>query len=476
MRSRTRDSTSPASLTYSAPAVDIGEARPDPQDFYNAFPEFNDVALDGSLSAFPLRAKYALALDSEFIPSGKWVSADSIDDELLSTLNLRTRQLAEHARHVKLRGRDEVLVGSISVPRTTNDAPLHGLHTTFEITHKRLASTDRKWYLRTYYVAPLYTILERFLTSGRRILVPLQQRWNGSLLEQQWARTTEAFQPTLKLDEVASLLICVTLLPEWSPWEHTWVAQEENDISGFSALYHEWRDRFHPERCTNVHARRQLAEQILQHAKQELSLPSGDAEAVFLQLPKRTQYLSWPSLLGKESNSGIKKLRVRDDFVMDFTPRITKSIPEAMQWFMALFSVIEDKDLSFVQDDSGWDEYAKFELESSCDDISNRITVGFSSQLLTMAHLGIRKSDGSPLSVSRDPASPNIMITQSMCRYTVFLEAIRQQVCSGVGLRCPFWTADSCCEFSPLLDRTYKVARPWKSEWEKHWQRPPCLD
>jgi hypothetical protein len=64
--------------------------------------------------------------------------------------------------------------------------------------------------------------------------------------------------------------------------------------------------------------------------------------------------------------------------------------------------------------------------------------------------------------------------------YTIFLESIRQQICQGVGLRCPFWNGE-CCQsrgfregFKELLEKTYKITKPWK--WPQYWQKPPCLD
>lgn len=54
-------------LTFSSPAFSTITR---PSFFYNAFPDLNDVAPDGSRSSLPRRAKYLLPLHCTFNPGG----------------------------------------------------------------------------------------------------------------------------------------------------------------------------------------------------------------------------------------------------------------------------------------------------------------------------------------------------------------------------------------------------------------------
>jgi hypothetical protein len=58
---------------------------------------------------------------------------------------------------------------------------------------------------------------------------------------------------------------------------------------------------------------------------------------------------------------------------------------------------------------------------------------------------------------------------------TIFIESMRQQICQGVGLRCPFWNGECCrSDFRSLLEIAYWRTEPYL--WPQHWQKPPCLD
>jgi hypothetical protein len=59
----------------------------------------------------------------------------------------------------------------------------------------------------------------------------------------------------------------------------------------------------------------------------------------------------------------------------------------------------------------------------------------------------------------------------------IFLEAMRQQICHGVGLRCPFWKGECCRNtgFKWILKNLYNITKPWNPSWKHHWQIPPCL-
>jgi hypothetical protein len=59
--------------------------------------------------------------------------------------------------------------------------------------------------------------------------------------------------------------------------------------------------------------------------------------------------------------------------------------------------------------------------------------------------------------------------------HSIFLESMRQQICKGVGLRCPFWNGECCrSDFRELLKIVYSRTVPWR--WHQHWQKPPCLE
>ncbi|MGH9877029.1 MAG: hypothetical protein ACRD5H_05275 [Nitrososphaerales archaeon] len=295
----------PISLTYCSPAV--GATSTAPNFFYNAFPDLNDVAPDGLRSAFPRRAKYVLPLDSEFLPSAMWVDSNNIEEDHLMSLDSRTREIVAAIidKFGKLSPPQKRL---LRLPRKPELNERHHFEALFEITHKRLAATDYKWAFRTYNLASLYTALEDHLVRGQKIGVPLVPVANrrASGLQRHWATVVDAFLPTLLLDEAASLLICLTLLPpeEWKVYEQAWVVQEEAENSGFADFYRKLRDKFNPESSTAETDRRALAEQILEYAKEALSSRTMEnvslAEEVYLNLEEKSKRLFWPSLLGEE--------------------------------------------------------------------------------------------------------------------------------------------------------------------------------
>lgn len=460
-------------LAYSSPAVDTTSSAS--TCFYNAFPDLNDEAPDGSRSTFPHRAKYLLALDSEFLPSGMWVESNNIEQDRLASLDSGLREVI--AAVIDKYGHQNPL---LCLPRTQELNETFRFQRLSEIPHKRLAATDYKWALRTYLLAPFYTTLENHLVRGEKIRVPLVPSHHGSRLQRHWAAVFGAFQPTLLLDEVATLLICVTLLPpaERNAHEEAWMAEEASEIRDFADYYRKLRDRFNPECCVEETDKRALAEKILEYTKGALAARTVKnvslAEEVYLNLGEKKRGVSWPSLLGEEVHRGLRQLHLRNDLVLGRVgARI--SIPEAMQWLMALFSVLDDEEQSFVRKDALWPEYVEFSLEIGEDSSYPRISIGLPSHMLALALLGIKKADGSYIDPLPNSAPVGTLLAGSICRYTIFLESIRQQICTGVGLRCPFWKGSGCCEFRPLLQRTYEACKPSYPPWKHHWQRPPCL-
>jgi hypothetical protein len=367
----------PVALAYSAPPW--GKPLLIPTVFYNAFPDLNDVAPDGSRSAFPRRAKYTLPLDSEFLPSAMWVDCNNIGKFGKASLRLpREPELNEKYRFESL----------------------------FEISHKRLAATDAKWVFRAHHLAPFYTTLEDHLVRGRKIDVPLvpDESPRASRLQRHWKNVLDIFQRTLFLDESVSLLICLTLLPleEAKAHEQAWVEHEAAEIRGFADYYQKLRDEFNPESATTETDRRALAERILQHAKEVFSSgPRGKksfdslAEEVSfnvkVSLEEKNQRIVWPRLLGEEVHRGLRQLRVQDGLVLGRVAA-RMSIPEVMQWLMALLSVLDDKERSFTRKDDAWPEYVGFSLEIGEGIACPRITSANTSHLQMLVHLGINLS------------------------------------------------------------------------------------
>src|SRR5918999_3969930 len=83
------------SLVYRAPVLPENVVTPfakklePPLDFYNAFPDLNDQAMDGSYSAYPVGAKYSLPLACTFNPYATYKMID--DTDRLTTLTAYER-------------------------------------------------------------------------------------------------------------------------------------------------------------------------------------------------------------------------------------------------------------------------------------------------------------------------------------------------------------------------------------------------
>jgi hypothetical protein len=406
-----------------------------------------------------------------------WVERNNIDQDRLASLDSKLREVI--ASVIDKVGYHNSLLGLPRKPELNETFRLQNL---LEIPHKRLAATDYKWALRTYHLASFYTTLETHLEREQRIDVPLikDDSPRASRLQRHWKAVFDAFQPTVLLDEAATLLICVTLFPheELVAYEQVWVENEEAENRGFTDVYWKLRDQFNPESCTAEADKRELAEHILQYAKGALSLSTAEnlslAEEAYLNLEEKKQRIYWPRILGDEVHGGLRQLCVQNDLVLGRVgTRI--SIPEAMQWFMALFSVLDDKKKSFNRKNNVWKEYVALSLEIGAGSVFPRISIGSSCHMQDLAFLGIKKTDGSDIDPFPNWVPEGKLLVDSICHYTIFLESLRQQICTGVGLRCPFWTGEGCCAFRPLLQRTYEVCNPWHPVWKRHWQSPPCL-
>jgi hypothetical protein len=439
------------SLTYSSPA--IGTTSTPPAFFYNAFPDLNDVVPDGSQSAFPRRAKYILPLDSMFIPSAMWVDSNNIDEDYLASLDSTMREAIvavidriEH-QNLKLRSPLRLPLRLPQKPELTKAFYLEGMS---EIPHKRLAATEYKWVLRTYYLASFYTTLENHLVRGQKIDVPLIPLHNprASRLQRHWKAVKDAFKPTQLIDEAVALLVSVTLLPSVGvqAQEKAWMGEEEAENPGFIDFYQKLRDEFNPESCTTGTDRNALAERIIEYATGALYAKTGALYAKTLkdvsldiklcsELPKKNLLISWPSLFGEEVHCGVPQLCVRKKDVVRGRAVARISIPEAMQWFLALFSFVEEEERNFTLKDTTSTDYVAFFLESGENIACPRIGFANFRELLSLAHLYIKKVDGSKIDWNPNRAPADKLIADSICRYTILLESIRQQLCTGIGLR-----------------------------------------
>jgi len=189
------------SLVYSAPLFSDSGAQSAPKVFYNAFPELNDKAVDGSRTAFPLRAKYCLPLDSIFIPSGIHAAERELSEAYLMSLPAEYRsEIIETFKSIPEYAR-------LGLPREADILPEFAFHQNHEAVHKDLAVTLSKLQLRST-LAELYTLLDRQLTtSGSVIEVPLFPDPNGSELQKRWDSILECFEANQIIDEAISLLV-----------------------------------------------------------------------------------------------------------------------------------------------------------------------------------------------------------------------------------------------------------------------------
>jgi hypothetical protein len=274
----------------------------------------NDMAPDGSQSAFPQRAKYLLSLDSTFLPNNIQIESNSINEDRLASLDSRVRESV--VALVDKHGHKNPLV---NLPRTPEVSEINRLQSLFELGHKRLAATNYKWALRTYLLASFYTTLENHLVRGQTIRVPLATSDRGSQLQRHWKAVNDAFKSTVLFNEAVSLLFCVmSLTPEErQAQEQAWLQEEASEIRDFADYYLSLRAEFNPESITTETDRRALAEQLIDYAKKVLSAGTmGNVSLVkefFLKREMRNQRILWPRLFGEDVHRCLPELRVRKD-------------------------------------------------------------------------------------------------------------------------------------------------------------------
>jgi hypothetical protein len=199
----------PVALAYSTPRSGHNGSHPTPQVFYNAFPDLNDRAADGSHSAFASRAKYLLPLHCVFNPYGVYLTGSGrVNGNLISEVEFT---LAEN----------------------------------FEAVHRILGCTATKCYFRFDKLSPFYTTLHDTISSGKIIKAPLVATEKGSKIQRQWWHITKWFRVSCLIDEAFSLLVTLASIPEKEVrdrYEAIWVLEEDEDLPGFAPFYRELRE------------------------------------------------------------------------------------------------------------------------------------------------------------------------------------------------------------------------------------------
>jgi hypothetical protein len=272
------------------------------------------------------------------------------------------------------------------------------------------------------------------LSAGQKISVPLVpvDTSQGTELQRQWAAVRAAFQPTLVLDEALSILIglCLVETDELASQEKRWIAEHEGEIPGFTTFYSALRQAVKIEGIITEAQALIAAEKVLQLGKKVLNSFS-------LQ--------GW-------------------DEVFDRGP---ESVPELVQALIASAAFAEEDDKSFTRRDSTWREFVNFEF-------TTRDGITYLRAEPTKTFFDFVSTIRWPGDFPLDASNYWVMV-----QHCILIESIRQQICQGVGLRCPFWNGE-CCQsrgfpkgFKELLEKTYKITKPYK--WHQHWQPLPCL-
>jgi hypothetical protein len=400
----------PVALAYSAPRIDRDCSHPPPQVFYNAFPDLNDRAADGSRSVFASRAKYLLPLHCVFNPYG-----------------------------VNVTGGGRVNRNSISELEFT-------LAENFEAVHRILGCTDAKCYFRFDKLSKFYTALQNTISSGKIIKVPLVATEKGSKIQRQWCRITRWFRISCLIDEAFSLLVTLASIPEKEvrdKYEAIWVPEEDEDLKknmklSFAPFYRDLRE----------------------HVESQY----GKLDSLEFQWPT---WLERVMELGRStfSRAGIQTVNAKDlrAFGGYLLLTIMNSKIRCLSEFESLHSMLTVQmleDNPIVEDST---QYFRCNVDTiKQEPYSYKVEVNC-TQLLA------------DLICSYGECEQHIAVI--FAGRTIFIEAIRQQICQGVGLCCPFWNG-KCCDslgiFRPLLEQTYQITRPWK--WPQHWQKPPCLE
>lgn len=444
--------------------------------FYNAFPDLNGVAEDGSYSVAPTGAKYMLPLACVFNPYATYKKIHVIDPVAEANSEIYRWGKEEHGEAYR------PVLAVWRKPELAGECVLSAL---FERVHARLAGTTYKLMFRADLLGPFYHTLYEFLSSEHKIRVPLLANSKGSKLQRQWDEIKRWFLGTCVLDEACSLLVVIAFIADKQgrdQYERIWVKAEDQEMQGkFAPFYRKLKSKVeflyggNLDSCVMKNERFTFAEVALTFCAMlyhkvactgssdlEKSLDDNsewsDLKKILDRLPSlyTHPYRGWEKL---QAALGLHLLydEDRQTFIdeLKFGPNAPNSLIRSFR--------NSKGPRHFPM------EYFFCQSESTREDVS-RIDIAPARLLIDLL-----------ISQSATPDDPtNKDRFEIMVFYMIFLESIRQQICQGVGLRCPFWNGE-CCQtgdahkgFKELLEKTYKITKPWK--WPQHWQKPPCLD
>lgn len=320
----------------------------------------------------------------------------------------------------------------------------------FERAHMCIGGTEHRFAFRKHLLGPFYTTLVHALLGPETVGVPLVPDPDGTGIQREWAAVDEWFRSTGAFDEAFSLLIGVISINDKSyaaNVESRWFDQEARENPRFAAGYREFRRMFNPDDCTSAEDRVALAERALAFAKVTLSLYGH----VLKHGGRAAQSVSVSEVYG---DSALDPMIPPPTATIDAFQRIIgydallKSYREGLNVeYSYLFSP------EIVNEPGG-----KRRIEV-------RPTVG----AVDLVPQRLTSEGGGPMR----RAEAHEIVAGSF-----FFESMRQQVCRGVGLMCPWWEGNACCaigDFPDLLQHIWQTTKPWHPTWRVHWRPPPCL-
>jgi hypothetical protein len=447
--------------------------------FYNAFPDLNGVAEDDSYSVAPKGAKYMLPLDCIFNPFATFKEIHS-DHSVVSLPGYR--RLREEL--------DDTVTFFAAMARKPELEEAFNASALFEEGHARLAATWYKLMFRADLLGPFYNTLWDWLSSERTIRVPLVPNPKGSGLQRLWCQIKSWFLETCLLDEACSLLVETAFIKdneERKRDEQRWIQAEDQHMRRkFAPFYRKFRSKVEflyggtLDSCRTENERFTFA---------EVALTCGITVYEGMAATGRSEpepFLDGNIAWAKTPPSDREPINA----FCDRLPKLCERLGE-LQVKLGLQLMRDEGKQSFATEPSFgpnasaeiirafWRKKGRRRFPQQYFFSQSEITregVSFISVAPTAQLFNLLAS-----SKSAPPGDRQFkqFASELKAMYTIFLESIRQQICQGVGLRCPFWNGE-CCQrrgyrkgFRELLEQTYKVTKPW--QWPQHWQKPPCL-
>jgi hypothetical protein len=306
---------------------------------------------------------------------------------------------------------------------------LHKLSHIFEMVHARLAFTETKRLMRNLALTPFYTQLRLAINSEDMIEVPLLRDPAGSTLQFMWCVLSEMFKNLIH-DEVYSMLATVAFIG--TSLEKRWVAEEERHIQGLADAY--WKTR-------------KVTESMF-----------GKLEACNTE----TERLTWATKVIAHGQLGYSVVVPKSQAVPRFL-LVKEGVFESFQSVLGNYLFDQERKRNIV---ATVDTAIICGIDTVCSTAETYIMVSPSNEVI----------DEIIDHAIRDQLTGRQVGFQIIFA-TIFLESIRQQICHGVGLRCPFWTGECCgiIDVNEVLKNLYNITKLWNPAWKHHWQIPPCL-